>query len=274
MPSSSNPVDRPETIPCLPTPSPVAASGRRPPAKVPSADPSTRAARLVAVKADPTVLASPSSSVARLAPPGSARRRGQTGALAALVAGALLGLGSLGCGHKIGDSCSSSADCDPSGGNRTCDLAQPGGYCIIEGCDARSCPGEAVCVRFFPEQPLLDPTKACDPAATATCTAAVAACTATPATCAPPAPGVCCEADEVCLPDAHNPGTAACVRTSLEKRACVLSCGDNGDCRGGFTCRTVGTCGTLPLILDPKGTAKYCAPAPASATGALALCPA
>jgi hypothetical protein len=131
-----------------------------------------------------------------------------------------------------------------------------------------------VCVRFFPEQPLLDPTKACDPAATATCTAAVAACTATPATCAPPAPGVCCEADEVCLPDAHNPGTAACVRTSLEKRACVLSCGDNGDCRGGFTCRTVGTCGTLPLILDPKGTAKYCAPAPASATGALALCPA
>lgn len=221
------------------------------------------------------MLASTPTSTSFLAPRGPAYGRGPAGALAVLVVGVVFGLGSLGCGHKIGDSCSSGADCDPSGGNRTCDLSQPGGTCIIEGCDARSCPSEAVCVRFFPEQPLLDPAKACDPGAIATCTAAVAACTATPATCVPPTAGVCCDAGEVCLPDAHNPGTAACARTSLEKRACVLSCGGNGDCRGGYTCRTVGTCGTLPLILDPNGTVKYCAPTPpASTTGAVGLCPA
>jgi len=162
------------------------------------------------------------------------------------------------CGHKIGDACTNSADCDPSGGTRTCDLSQPGGYCLIEGCDARSCPEDSVCMRFFPEQPLLDPTKACD--ATATCSG--------------PMSGVCCDVDEECLPDVKNPGQAACARRSLEKRACVQSCGGDGDCRGGYVCRATGTCGTLALTLNPAGTPpKFCAPIPSSADGSLSLCP-
>ena len=168
-----------------------------------------------------------------------------------------LASGLAGCGHKIGDACTSSADCDPSGGDRTCDLSQPGGYCIVEGCDARSCPSDSVCVRFFPEQPLLDPTKACDPAAV--CTA--------------PVSGSCCDVDEECLPDVKNPGQAACVRTSLEKRACVQSCGGDGDCRGGYVCRASGTCGTLALTLDSSATPKFCAPIPSAANGSLSLCP-
>src|ERR1041384_3478092 len=92
--------------------------------------------------------------------PGATRPRGRARAgallrrsleggawLRALGLGVLLALASgvAGCGHKIGDACTNSADCDPSGGNRTCDISQPGGYCIIEGCDARSCPDDSVC---------------------------------------------------------------------------------------------------------------------------------
>ena len=142
------------------------------------------------------------------------------------------------CGRKIGDSCSTGADCDPSGGTRTCDLSQPGGYCVIEGCDARSCPSEAVCVRFFPTM-FLDPTKACDPAAAA---------------CAP---------DELCLPD-MDPATGHCVRQSLEKRACVLGCGGNGDCRGGYQCVPSGTDGTMALRVSPTDHPKFCVPIPPS----------
>jgi len=204
--------------------------------------------------------------------PGATRSRGRARAgavlrcsleggawLRAFGLGVLLALASgvAGCGHKIGDACTNSADCDPSGGNRTCDLSQPGGYCIVEGCDARSCPDDSVCMRFFPEQPLLDPTKACDPAAA----------------CSGPVSGVCCDVDEKCLPDAKNPGQAACARTSLEKRACVQSCGSDGDCRGGYVCRVSGTCGTLALTLDPAGTPKFCAPIPSAANGSLSLCP-
>ena len=34
------------------------------------------------------------------------------------------------CGKKIGDSCQTASDCDPSG-TRICDISQPGGYCTI-----------------------------------------------------------------------------------------------------------------------------------------------
>ena len=165
--------------------------------------------------------------------------------------------GLAGCGHKIGDACTNSADCDPSGGNRTCDISQPGGYCIIEGCDARSCPEDSVCMRFFPEPSLLDPAKVCDPAAA----------------CSGPISGLCCDVDEKCLPDAKNPGQGACARTSLEKRACVQSCGSDGDCRGGYLCRASATCGTLALTLDPAATPKFCAPIPSATDGSLSLCP-
>lgn len=193
-------------------------------------------------------------------PTACARVRRSGGEAASRALGLILAvaLGVAGCGHKIGDACSNSADCDPSGGNRTCDISQPGGYCIIEGCDARSCPDDSVCVRFFPEQPLLDATNACDVAAT--CTGAMSE-------------TGCCDPGEVCLPDVKTPGQAACVRTSLEKRACVQSCDNDGDCRGGYVCRASGTCGTSALVLDLPSKPKFCAPTPSALDGSQALCP-
>ncbi|HEX2657282.1 MAG TPA: hypothetical protein VHU40_03375 [Polyangia bacterium] len=164
-----------------------------------------------------------------------------------LVVAALLTVAAA-CGHKIGDSCGNSADCDPSTGARTCDISQPGGYCIIEGCDARSCPSDSVCVRFFPRPPLLETELLCDPRVAATCWAG-------------PTSGVCCEANEVCVPTAADGTAGKCVRATLEKRACVMNCDSNDDCRGGYICRTTGACGTLPLVLDPNAKPKYCAPA-------------
>ena len=58
-----------------------------------------------------------------------------------------------GCQPKIGDSCGSSRDCSPTG-ERQCDLAQPGGYCTIVGCDPDTCPEGAICVewRYIPSR--------------------------------------------------------------------------------------------------------------------------
>jgi hypothetical protein len=150
-----------------------------------------------------------------------------------LVAVALAVLGAAsGCSHKVGDGCSTSADCDPTRGSRTCDLAQPGGYCIVEGCDARSCPEDSVCVRFFPESFLSEP---CDPQRPATDNG--------------------CTADELCL------DVGLCARRSLERRACVQSCGGDGDCRGGYECRLAGARGSMALVLDPEDKMpRFCAP--------------
>lgn len=103
---------------------------------------------------------------------------------------------------------------------------------MIEGCDARSCPEDSFCVRLFPE-PFLDPmlTQACGTDAD-------------------------CDADELCLKD-----SGLCVRRSLEKRVCVQSCGDNGDCRGGYECRSTGVGGAVALTLTRDETRKYCSPA-------------
>lgn len=146
-----------------------------------------------------------------------------------LVASGVVG----GCGRKIGDSCTTSADCDPTRGTRTCDLSQPGGYCIVEGCDARSCPEDSVCVRFFPTAFL---SVSCEDDKS-------------------------CDAEEVCVP--IKPGDEpprVCARRALEKRVCVQSCGDDGDCRGGYRCVMTGTDGTLPLTLTPNRPAKFCVP--------------
>lgn len=157
--------------------------------------------------------------------------------LLALVLAVTLGTG---CGHKVGDACSNSADCDPSGGTRTCDLSQPGGYCIVDGCDARSCPEDSVCGRFFPDQQLVQPSVECDPTLKQTR----------------------CMADEVCVADGNlkNATGASCVRAALESRACVQSCGSDGDCRGGYVCRPFGICGALALTLDNPASHKFCTP--------------
>jgi hypothetical protein len=136
-----------------------------------------------------------------------------------------------GCKREIGDECSMAADCNPNG-SRSCDSTQPGGYCTIQGCDERSCPEEAACIRYFPAQYL---TKACDPR---------------------PEGGVNgCEANEVCLPD------GLCAPLSTELRYCVKTCSSNEDCRTAYECRLAGTRGSLALTSSPAVIVHFCAPA-------------
>ena len=51
------------------------------------------------------------------------------------------------CQPTIGDSCGSSLDCSATG-ERQCDLAQPGGYCTVQNCNADTCPDGAICVEW------------------------------------------------------------------------------------------------------------------------------
>lgn len=62
----------------------------------------------------------------------------------------LLAAVTIGCAPSIGDSCSSALDCSING-DRQCDSTRPGGACTIFGCEADTCPDDAVCVRFRPE---------------------------------------------------------------------------------------------------------------------------
>jgi hypothetical protein len=57
----------------------------------------------------------------------------------------------VGCADEIGDDCETALDCSQSG-RRACDRTQPKGYCTIRGCEKGSCPEEAVCVKFRPEE--------------------------------------------------------------------------------------------------------------------------
>jgi hypothetical protein len=113
-----------------------------------------------------------------------------------------------GCSKEIGDECTISSDCDPNG-ERLCDVSNgTPGYCTIQGCDVDTCPDESVCVRFFtgsfgnrtcnPELAYGDPN---------------------------------CTFDEICSL------AGSCVPRSSEVRYCMRSCGDDGDCRGGYECR-------------------------------------
>ena len=59
----------------------------------------------------------------------------------------------IACQPTIGDSCGGSRDCSATG-ERQCDLAQPGGYCTVQNCNADTCPDGAICVewRFNPSR--------------------------------------------------------------------------------------------------------------------------
>lgn len=120
--------------------------------------------------------------------------------LVAVVTAAL----ASGCGNDIGDACSANADCAQDG-TRICAEA-PGGYCTIEACDFDTCPNEAVCVRFYPG---LMTDETCDQAA-------------------PDA----CEIGEICTV------TGLCASRNTERRFCMLKCGNDGDCRDEYECRT------------------------------------
>ena len=127
------------------------------------------------------------------------------------------------CKREIGDDCKNSLDCSQES-ERLCDISQPGGYCTIEGCDERTCPEEAVCIRFFPRLGL---NKSCTDG---------------------------CDATELCLQDGK------CAPRMSERRYCVHSCDDNSDCRGGYDCIQAGTNGTMQLHSNPNAVVRFCAP--------------
>ncbi len=127
------------------------------------------------------------------------------------------------CGHEIGDGCTTSIDCSQTS-ERSCDISQPGGYCTVDGCDERSCPGEAECIRIFPYL-------------TTTC-----------------GPDQSCATEELCLAEGR------CAPRASERRYCAKRCGGNGDCRGGYECRLAGTDGSEALLKVPTKVIRFCAP--------------
>lgn len=113
-----------------------------------------------------------------------------------------------GCGKEIGDECVVSSDCDPNG-ERFCDTSSRDGYCTVQGCDFNTCPDESVCVRFYTGS---FANKPCDPTL--------------------PHDETGCSLDELCSI------VGSCVPRSSEVRFCMRKCGDDGDCRDGYECRT------------------------------------
>jgi hypothetical protein len=128
-----------------------------------------------------------------------------------------------GCAKGIGDDCKTSLDCSQDT-ERTCDVSQPGGYCTVEGCDERSCPKESACIRFFPRLYL---TRPCS---------------------------MGCSSEELCVGD-------LCAPRASERKYCAKTCGNGGDCRGGYECREAGRDGTLALTTTPDARVSFCSPA-------------
>jgi hypothetical protein len=136
------------------------------------------------------------------------------------------------CGRKIGDQCRDPIDCNNEDITRTCDQSQPGGYCTIDGCDERSCPDDSVCIRFFPNMEFL--SQSCDPKVPASC-----------------------EPQDLCV--AYQ-GGGRCAPRATEKRNCVATCDDDGDCREEYVCRQSGQGTSIALTPTPGQTARYCVP--------------
>jgi hypothetical protein len=150
----------------------------------------------------------------------------------------LLALLSPACGKEIGDPCTTNVDCQQDG-TRDCDLSQPGGYCTMNGCDEKSCPSEAVCIRVFPYE----------------------------------APGATCTVDSDCTSDGLCLPEGFCVPRASERRYCERNCSSNSDCRSGYVCREAGiegkpsdtsTYGTIALVANANQSTvvRFCAPAP------------
>ncbi len=173
-----------------------------------------------------------------------------------------------GCGHQIGDACSTNVDCSPLG-DRFCDTAPPGGYCTIENCDTTTCPSEAVCIRFF--IPVMNEQCAYNPNADQR------------GWCHDPHTGLpmlancqCEHTDDICVCDKSDkngnclPGTGSsallnghCAPASTEHRWCQKTCNSDGDCRTGYQCRRTGTQGAEPvptLEMSSPPQVSFCAP--------------
>jgi hypothetical protein len=176
------------------------------------------------------------------------------------------------CTHDIGDACTTNVDCDPNG-TRACDLSQPGGYCTIQGCSETSCPSGSACIRVFPAAFLTTPCNPlCEDLQSCACPpvpdGGVSPCTPSmlPPNCqnCPNGPTNDCTADELCVETSSEMDgmqTGLCARRELEQRYCAKNCGNDGDCRGGYQCRTSSTIeGGLALGATPGVVTKYCAP--------------
>lgn len=61
---------------------------------------------------------------------------------------ALAAVALVGCEKKIGDECSTDAEC---GTGRICDRASRDGYCTVSPCERDTCPEDSVCVEFDDE---------------------------------------------------------------------------------------------------------------------------
>ncbi|MFO0573207.1 MAG: hypothetical protein U1A78_04345 [Polyangia bacterium] len=211
-----------------------------------------------------------SSSVSRLAclfrlALGSQPAPGRwSSAAAVLVVAVTLVVTAGGCSRKIGDGCTSNVECSPLG-DRFCDLASPGGYCTIEGCDIDTCPDSAACIRFFSLKK-----------GQARCYVGRAAridCPAGSETCCRPGSADCCDVGELCLCDSadctaqQSSGPQGyCASESSERRWCMRGCGDDSDCRDGYSCIPTGAAGSISVETRMSdGTIsqtmlRYCAP--------------
>jgi hypothetical protein len=155
-----------------------------------------------------------------------------------------------GCGHNIGDQCKVNVDCQPDG-TRFCDTSPPDGkgYCTIDGCNENTCPDEAVCIRFL--TPVLD-----EP------------CTLPSDQAVPLGRFDCPHADDRCVCDKATNGICTdglghCAPESTERRWCQKKCGNNGDCRENYECRSTGTLGAepVPTLSNLTGSPQsFCAP--------------
>jgi hypothetical protein len=132
-----------------------------------------------------------------------------------------------GCGAGIGDSCTTNVECS-SLGDRICDTSQVEGYCTVEGCDLKTCPSGAVCVRFFPAEFLSTP---CDPSTEDSVDVTVKATND-------------CATTEVCL------SSGFCALRTAERRFCMRGCSDDAHCRSGYECRKTGSRGA-EAVRDP-----------------------
>jgi hypothetical protein len=167
--------------------------------------------------------------------------------LSLLVPVLALALGA--CGKDIGDSCSFSTDCDPNGARLCIDPTFHGGYCTIQGCDYSTCPDNSACIRFFTGN---FANITCDPVAENNPTT--------------PSNQRVCTPDQLCSIQGH------CVARSSESRYCMKTCGNNGDCRDGYECRTftqMAAEGGEPVLapglqVTEKTAPKYCAVAPSN----------
>ncbi|MBK6848003.1 MAG: hypothetical protein IPG96_10880 [Proteobacteria bacterium] len=152
-------------------------------------------------------------------------RRARCGALGV---GVLWCAALAGCGTEIGDGCSDNVTC-ATDGTRVCDLTQPGGYCTVIGCSARSCPDNGVCVAFYAASFLTTP---CNPLTEDAVGGAVV-------------PSDDCNAEETCL------SSGRCGLSAAAQRFCMKSCRGDGDCRGDYTCRATGLLGA-EAVRDPE----------------------